>query len=113
MVQNRQKFIAIRPEIAFIEGNKSQCPKSTIAYNGKTPMYFFAQLCSQNNQSDNFKVFRAFESSIKAFDKIFGNHVFLMNTALLKFRVFALISEVCEMGENFRLQNGLNLLCRV
>ena len=33
-----------------------------------------------------------------------------MNTILLKFQSFALKPEVCEMGGNFRLRNGLNLL---
>ena len=51
-------------------------------------MHFFVQLCRQNDQSDNFKVFSAFESSIKIFDNIFGNNVFLMNTVLLKFHFF-------------------------
>ena len=64
------------------------------------------QLCRQNNQSDNSKVFSAYGSSKKAFDNIFGN------TVLLKFQNFALKPEVCQMGGHFRLQNGLNLLCR-
>ena len=76
-------------------------------------MHFFAQPCSQNDQSDKFKVFSAFELSIKAFDNIFGNNFFHMNTVLLKFLIFALKSEVCEMDGTFRWQNGLNLLCRV
>ena len=36
-------------------------------------MHFFVQLYRQNNQSENSKVFSAFESSITAFDNIFGN----------------------------------------
>ena len=39
--------------------------------------------------------------------------IFLMNTVLLKFQNFALKPEVFEMGETFRLQNGLNLLSSV
>ena len=77
-------------------------------------MHFFVQsVCRQNNQSENFKVFCAFESSIKAFDNIFGNNFFLMNTVLLKFQNFILKPKVCKNGGNFRLQKGLNLLCRV
>ena len=76
-------------------------------------MPFFVQLSRKNNQSDTFKIFSAFESSIKAFNNIFGNNVFLMNTVLFEFRIFALKPEVCEMGDNFRLQNRLNLLCRL
>ena len=39
--------------------------------------------------------------------------MFLMNTVLLKFQNFALKREVFEIDGNFRLHNGLNLLCRV
>ena len=70
------------------------------------------KLCRQNNQPDTFKIFSAFESSIMAFGNIFGNNVFLMNTVLFKFRIFAIKPEVCEMGENFRLQNRLILQSR-
>ena len=42
---------------------------------GDTPVLLFVQLCRQNDQSDNFKVFGSFESLIKAFDNIFGNYV--------------------------------------
>ena len=87
--KSARNFVAIRPEIKSTERNKSQCTKSTIACNGKTAMPFFVQLCSQNNQSDTFKIFSAFKSSIKAFDNIFGNNVFLMNTVLLEFQTFA------------------------
>ena len=34
---------------------------------------------------------------------------FLMDTVLFKFQTFALKPEVCEMGGNFYLKNGLNL----
>ena len=36
-----------------------------------------------------------------------------MNIVLLKFQTLTLKPEVFEIGGNFRLQNGLNLLCRV
>ena len=64
------------PETKSTERNKSQCPKSTTVCNGKTSIHFFVQLCRQNDQSDDFKVFSAFESSIKAFDTIFENMLF-------------------------------------
>ena len=63
----------------------------------------------QKDQSDNFQVFGPFESSIKAFDNIFENYVFLMNTVLLKFpQTFAFCQytgmpstlKVWEMGGN-------------
>ena len=38
---------------------------------------------------------------------------FFVDTVLFKFETWALRPEVCEMDGNFRLQNGLNLLCRV
>ena len=53
-------------------------------------MHFFVQLCRQNDQFDNFKVFCAFESSIKAFGNIFRNTVFLMNSFLMKFIILHL-----------------------
>ena len=59
------------------------------------------------------KVFSAFKSSIKTFDNIFGNRFSRINTVLLKIQNFAFKPEVCKMGGSFRLQNGLNLLCRV
>ena len=68
-------------------------------------MHFFVQLCKQNDQSKNFKVFRALESSIKAFDNIF------MYIFSHEFRIFALKMEVCEMGGNFRFQ--MDLTCSV
>ena len=34
-----------------------------------------------------------------------------MDTMLFKFQYFVFKPEVCEMGGNFWLQNGLNLLC--
>ena len=40
--------------------------------------------CRQNDYSDNFKVFSSFESSIMAFENIFGSDYLLMNTVLLK-----------------------------
>ena len=40
--------------------------------------------CRQNDYYDNFKVFSSFESSIMAFENIFGSDDFLMNTVLLK-----------------------------
>ena len=84
-----------------------------VACNWKTSMRFFAQLCRQKYQSENFKTFGAFESLIKAFDNMFVIFFFsVLNTVLLKFRVFALKPEVCEMGGNFWLQNGLNF-CKV
>ena len=55
----------------------------------------------------------AFKSSIKTFDNVVGNMFFRIITVLLTFQNFALKPEVCNMGGNFRLQNGLNLLCRV
>ena len=76
-------------------------------------MHFFVLLCRENKQSENSKVFNIFESPIKAFDYIFSGIFFLMNTVLLKFLNFALKPEVYKMGGNFRLQNGLNFLCRV
>ena len=36
-----------------------------------------------------------------------------MNIVLLKFQNSALKPEVFEMGGNFWLQNGLNLLCKI
>ena len=36
-----------------------------------------------------------------------------MDTVLLKFQIFALKPEVCEIDGKLWLQNGLNLLCRV
>ena len=75
--------------------------------------HFFLQLCRQNNKSENSKVFSAFKSSIKTFDNIVGNNFFRMTKVLLKFQNFAFKPEVCKMGENLQLQNGLNLLCRV
>ena len=50
-------------------------------------MQFFVQLCKQNDFPDIFKVFSSFESSTKAFENIFGNDVFLMNTVLLIFLI--------------------------
>ena len=77
-------------------------------------MHFFVQLYRQNNQSENSKVFSAFESSMTAFDNIFGIIIFfLIITVLLKFQNFILRPEVCKSGRNFRLQKGLNLLCRI
>ena len=35
-----------------------------------------------------------------------------MDTVSFKFQTFAFKQEVCEMGGNFWLENGLNLLCR-
>ena len=55
-------------------------------------MQFFVQLCRQN--SDSSKVFSSFEYSIGAFDNIFGNDFFLMNTVLLKCLI------VCESVRN-------------
>ena len=44
----------------------------------------------------------------------FREYFFLMaDTVLFKFQTFALKQEVREIGENCRLQNGLNLHCRV
>ena len=48
---------------------------------------FLLQPARQNNQSDNFKIFSSFESSIKAFDNIFGNVFSIMNIMLLKFLI--------------------------
>ena len=39
--------------------------------------------------------------------------MFRINTRVLKFQKFAFKPEVCKMGGSFRLQNGLNLLCRI
>ena len=50
------------------------CNKSTIVCNGKTSTHLLMHLCRQNDLP-----IIDFESSIKAFDKIFGNNVFLMN----------------------------------
>ena len=36
-------------------------------------------LCRQNDPSDNFKDFSSFESSIQAFDNIFGNFFFSLS----------------------------------
>ena len=36
-----------------------------------------------------------------------------MDTILFEFQTFAFNTEVCEMSGNFRLQNGLNLHCRL
>ena len=83
------------------------------ACNEKKSLHFFMQLCRQNNQSENSKVFSAFKSPIKTFDNIFGNIFFRITTVLLKFKNFAIKPEVCKMGGNFQLQNGLNLLCTV
>ena len=58
--------------------------------------------------SPKIPVFCAFESSINAFDNIFGNNFFLRNTVLLKFQTFIPKPEVCKNGENFLLQKGLN-----
>ena len=37
----------------------------------------------------------------------------LIDVVLLKFEMFALKPELCEIGDDFRLQNGPNLFCRV
>ena len=76
-------------------------------------MYLLVQLCRENNKSEKSKVASAFKSSIKTFDNIFGNIFSRINTVLLKFQNFAFKPEVCKIGGNFRLQNGLNLLCIV
>ena len=55
------------------------CLSFYIVCNGKTPVDFVVQLCRQNNQSDNFKMFSSFESSIKAFDNIFENILSVKN----------------------------------
>ena len=100
----------------YTERNKCRCPKITIACNEKKSMHlphFFVQLCRQSNKSENSKVFNAFKSSIKMFDNIVGNTVFRITTVLLKFQNCAFKPGMCKMGGNFRLQNGLNLLCRL
>ena len=76
-------------------------------------MHLFVQVCRENNKSKKSKVVSAFKSSIKTFDNIFGNIFSRIKTVLLKIQTFAFKPEVCKMGGNFRLQNGLNLLCRV
>ena len=68
--------------------------------------------CIEKTISPN-KVVSAFKSSINAFDNIFGNMFTRINTVLLKIQNFAFKPEVCKMGGNYWLQNGLNLLCRV
>ena len=53
-------------------------------------MHFFVQLCRQNNQSENSKVFSAFKSPVKTFDNIFGNLFFFFSritTVLLNFKM--------------------------
>ena len=69
-------YVSKASEMSLQTDQKKEC-KSNLACNGKTSMHFFAQMCSHNDQSDNFKVFNAFESSIKAFDNFFENHEFI------------------------------------
>ena len=71
-----KEFVDIKGEMNSTEWNKSLYPKNTIVCNGKTPAHFLVQLYRQNDQSDNFKVFSSFESSIKAFDNFSGTLVF-------------------------------------
>ena len=92
MVQKRQKihWIQTRNEVY-----REEQVSALIACNGKTLVHFFVQLCRQSN---NFKVFSAFES-IKAFDNIFGNNCFLMNTMLLKFQISGCKMDLtCSVG---------------
>ena len=41
--------------------------------------------------------------------EIFSGIIFLMDAVLFKIQTYALNPEECELGRNFRLQNGLNL----
>ena len=64
-------------------------------------MQFVVQLCRQNDYSDNFKLFSSFESSIKAFDNIFGNDFCLTNTVLLKFLIVCIQTGSVRNGWKF------------
>ena len=44
--KSARNFFAIRPEMKSTKGNKCYCHISTIAYNVKTSMHFFVQMCS-------------------------------------------------------------------
>ena len=72
-----------------------------IVCNGKTPVHFFVQLCRQNDQSDNFKIFSSFDSSIKVFDNILGDNFSLMNIMLLKFLIFCIQAGIVRNGWKF------------
>ena len=98
-------FVAIRSEMKSTEWNKKKkCPESTIisiVCNGETTVQFVVQLCRQNDYSDNFKFFSSFESSIKAFDNIFGNDFCLTNTVLLKFLIVCIQAGSVGIGWKF------------
>ena len=64
-------------------------------------MHFFVQLYKQKDQSDNFKLFSSFESSIKAFDNISVDIFFLMSIVLLKCLMFCIQTESVRNGWKF------------
>ena len=76
---------------------------------GETPVHFFVQLCRQSDKSDNFKVFSSFESSIKAFDNMFGNDFFLLNTVLLKFLLVCIQTGSVRSGWKFDVTKWFEL----
>ena len=66
--KSARNFVAVGPEMEYREEEVSaQKTKNTIACNEKMSMNLFVQLCRQNDQSNNFKVFSAFVSSKKGF----------------------------------------------
>ena len=70
-------------------------------------------LCRFHFSSDRNKISSAFEPSTGELRNIFGNDFYIMDIMLYKFHSFELKPEVCETDRNFRLQNELNLLCRI
>ena len=64
-------------------------------------MHFFVQLCRQNNESENSKVFSAFKPSIKTSDDVVENNLFRITIVLLKFKI--LHSNRIQTGS---VQNG-------
>ena len=90
-------FYVIRSEMKFTERNKSYFLKTQLSAMEKR------QCISSCNCVD-----KTTSPIISKFSDLF----FLMNTVLLKFLIFTFKPKACEMDGNFRLQNGLNLLCR-
>ena len=52
-----------------------------------------------NDRSDFFNIFSAFESPMKVFDSIFGDKFIVMNNLLLKFPFFAPEPKMYEKGD--------------